>query len=117
MENTVLNDVVNDVAQVATVAEDLGGAFSAARWAYAGEMTLLGMVMIFMVLGALWGILAIFSQVMTKKAAKPVVAPVVSAPAPVVAETAPVVSSSDDEVIAAYQHVNNGIYEAKRGLW
>ena len=24
---------------------------------------------------------------------------------------------TDDEVIAAYQHVNNGLYEAKRGLW
>jgi hypothetical protein len=24
---------------------------------------------------------------------------------------------SGEEVIAAYQHVNNGIYEAKRGLW
>lgn len=24
---------------------------------------------------------------------------------------------TDDEVIAAYQHVSNGLYEAKRGLW
>lgn len=38
----------------------LGGAFSAERLAYAGEMTLLGMLMIFAVLGLLWGVLVLF---------------------------------------------------------
>ena len=112
---TVLNDVVNDVAQAATVAEDLGGAFSAARWTYAGEMTLLGMVMIFLVLGALWGILAIFSRVMIQNAVKPASAPVAPAPTPVVAEAAPVVSSSDDEVIAAVIAAAVAAYMADEG--
>lgn len=53
---------------------DLGGAFSAARWAYAGKMTLIGMLMIFSVLASLWAVLAIFKVVFagkTPKEAKP----------------------------------------------
>ena len=53
---------------------DLGGAFSAARWAYAGKMTLIGMLMIFAVLASLWAVLAIFKVVFagkTPKEAKP----------------------------------------------
>ncbi len=50
---------------------DLGGAFSAERWAYAGRMTLLGMTMIFAVLGLLWTVLAVFKYVMVGKEPKP----------------------------------------------
>ena len=53
---------------------ELGGAFSVARWAYAGKMTLIGMLMIFSVLASLWGVLAIFKLVFagkTPKEAKP----------------------------------------------
>ena len=45
----------------------LGGAFSAERWAYAGKMTLLGMLMIFAVLGVLWGVLSLFKIVFAGK--------------------------------------------------
>ena len=43
---------------------NLGGSFSSERLALAGQMTLLGMVMIFAVLGLLWGVLAVFQKVM-----------------------------------------------------
>ena len=80
--------------------ENLGGAFSPERLELAGQMTLLGMVMIFAVLATLWGVLVIFQKIMDRSAAKPAEAPK-AAPAPVAAEPAPVVTSSDDEVIAA----------------
>ena len=56
---------------VTAASTELGGAFSAERWAYAGRMTLLGMVMIFAVLGLLWAVLAVFKLVMVGKEAKP----------------------------------------------
>ncbi|MBQ2999654.1 MAG: OadG family protein [Clostridia bacterium] len=49
---------------------ELGGAFSAARWAYAGKMTLLGMLMIFSVLAVLWAVLAIFQVIFAGKTPK-----------------------------------------------
>ena len=55
----------------AIVAENLGGAFSPERWNYAGRMTLLGMVMVFSVLGALWGILTLFKLIVLRSTAKP----------------------------------------------
>ena len=101
MDNNVLLGAVSEAVQAATATENLGGAFSPERWGYAGQMTLLGMVMIFLVLAILWGILAVFAKVMEKgsnvSAAKPVA---VSAPAPA-AKPAPAAASSDDEVIAA----------------
>lgn len=53
----------------------LGGAFSAERLAYAGKMTLLGMMMIFAVLGLLWAVLAIFKVVFAGKSPKKTAAP------------------------------------------
>ncbi len=53
---------------------ELGGAFSPERWAYAGKMTLIGMLMIFAVLAILWLVLAIFKVIFagkTPKEAKP----------------------------------------------
>ena len=79
---------------------ELGGAFSQERLALAGQMTLLGMVMIFSVLSILWAILAIFQRAMagnTEKTAE--VQEKASAPVPAVTAPAPV--SNDDEVIAA----------------
>ena len=49
---------------------ELGGAFSAARWAYAGKMTLLGMLMIFSVLAVLWAVLTIFKVIFAGKTPK-----------------------------------------------
>ena len=54
---------------------NLGGAFSQERLALAGQMTLLGMVMIFAVLGLLWGVLAIFQRIMAGNTEKPAEAP------------------------------------------
>ena len=96
--------------------ENLGGAFSPERLELAGQMTLLGMVMIFAVLGLLWCVLAIFQRIMTRDTAKPVEAPKAApAPAPV-AEAAPVAAvSNDDEVIAAVIAAAVAAYMADEG--
>lgn len=78
---------------------ELGGAFSAERWAYAGKMTLLGMVMVFAVLALLWGILAIFQKVMSRGETKPTNAS--ASASQKVAETTAASASSDDEMLAA----------------
>ena len=49
-----------------TAVADLGGAFSAERLALAGQMVLIGMGMIFAVLGLLWGVLAMFKIVFAR---------------------------------------------------
>ena len=59
------------VNALAYTAQDLGGAFSAERFALAGQMTLIGMLMIFSVLAILWGVLTIFKFIFAKPA-KPV---------------------------------------------
>lgn len=82
---------------------DLGGAFSIERWIYAGEMTLLGMGMVFLVLAILWGVLGIFKVCLYHpddakpvKEAKP--APVVAAPAP--APVQPAAGTDDGALLA-----------------
>ena len=98
-----------DITNALDVAEEtlenanaLGGAMSLERWAYAGRMTLIGMVMVFAVLATLWGVLVIFEKVMNKGASKKEktieTAPVV---APVVEEIPVAAASAEDEVIAA----------------
>ena len=92
--------VVNNVLAASSEAAELGGAFSAERWGYAGQMTLLGMVMIFAVLAILWGVLALFKVIFAKgeKAApKQVEKPVETVPQITVA---PEVQQSDDELVA-----------------
>jgi len=64
---------------------DLGGAFSPARLAYAGRMTVVGLGMVFAVLALLWLVLTVFFR---QKKEKPT-APKQEAPAPV-APPAPV---------------------------
>lgn len=90
--------------------------FSADAWKEAGQMTLMGMLMIFSVLGALWGVLAIFKLIFAGKTAKAKAEK--SSPAPVkIEEKADVVepSASNDELIAvitaavaAYMAEENG---------
>ena len=80
---------------------DMGGAFSPERLALAGQMTLLGMGMIFAVLSLLWGVLAIFKLIFAKPEKKVKAAPApkpepVVVPEPVVAPAA----SNDAELIA-----------------
>lgn len=75
--------------------------FSAEAWSYAGQMTLLGMLMVFAVLALLWGILAIFKAIFagkTPKEKKPEAektAPLQETPAPVAEE-----QSDDAELVA-----------------
>ena len=62
--------------------QDMGGAFSAERLSLAGQMTLIGMGMIFAVLGLLWAVLAVFKFIFArpkkeKKTETSVVAPAV----------------------------------------
>ncbi|MBO5938910.1 MAG: OadG family protein [Clostridia bacterium] len=76
---------------------ELGGAFSAERWAYAGKMTLIGMLMVFSVLAILWAVLAIFKLVFagkTPKEAKP-------KKEAKVAKKAPEPTGSSDDVLQA----------------
>ncbi len=89
------------------VEEDLGGIFSGERFAYAGQMLVLGIGMVFLVLAILWLVLIIFAKTMggaekpakAEKLAKaePKPAPK-AAPAPV---AAPAPASSDDAIVAA----------------
>lgn len=51
-------------------AQDMGAAFSPERLALAGQMTLIGMGMIFAVLAILWGVLVVFKLVFTKPTKK-----------------------------------------------
>ena len=60
-------EILPDKYQVsggATAEEDMGGPFSAARLAMAGQMILIGLGMVFLVLAILWGVLIIFKKVM-----------------------------------------------------
>ena len=96
------------VNNVLAATEELGGAFSPERWGYAGQMTLLGMLMVFSVLAILWAVLAIFKLVFAKseskekKKATETVSRNVGAVAPTpVAESAPVASPCGDEELVA----------------
>ena len=123
-ENIVNNlpDTLNDLSgtlenlageTTAAVTENLGGALSLERWAYAGRMTLIGMVMIFAVLAILWGVLVIFEKVLSKD--KPKASNVaVAAPTPV-ADPVPVVSTSDDEITVAVIAAAVAAYMADTG--
>jgi len=91
---------------LSTAYADMGGAFSPERLALAGQMTLIGMGMIFAVLAILWGVLAIFKLIFAKPEPKKAKAEKKPAPAPApVAEPTPVVApavaaQSDDELVA-----------------
>lgn len=75
--------------------------FSAEAWSFAGQITLLGMLMVFAALALLWGILAIFKAIFAGKTPsekKPEVektTPVQETPSPVADE-----QSGDEELVA-----------------
>ena len=100
-----LSDKYRFAPQNAGVAEeDLGGIFSAERWAYSGEMLVLGIGMVFLVLAILWAVLAIFAKTMggAEKPAKQEKPAPKSEPKPAPAPAAPVVAhQSDDAIVAA----------------
>ncbi len=83
--------------------EDLGGAFSGARWLYAGKMTLLGLAVIFSVLAILWAALSLF-RVFSEGGAKKKPASdnkdSVSEPAAAPAAAASAPSADNNELIA-----------------
>ena len=78
--------------------------FSADAWKYAGEMTLLGMGMVFAVLAILWGVLAIFKLVFAGKTPKEPKAPKVpkeKAPKTVAKASASVASAEPTDEVKA----------------
>lgn len=100
---------------------ELGGAFSAERWAYAGRMTLLGMVMVFSVLVLLWLILTIFKLVMvgnTPKVqeSKGTVANLVAERVTAVEETKVAPVANDDEALVAVIAAAVAAYRAGEGM-
>ena len=97
--------------------------FSADAWKYAGEMTLLGMLMIFAVLASLWLVLAVFKVVFAgkepkKEKVKTPVAEVASEPVAEPEENIVSVEDNDDisgellavitAAVAAYMAEENG---------
>ena len=95
---------------------DMGGAFSPERLALAGQMTLLGMGMIFAVLSLLWGVLAIFKLIFAKPEKKKVKAAPAPKPEPVVVPE-PVVApaASNDAELIAVLTAAIAAYEASQG--
>ncbi len=93
--------------------------FSGEAWKYAGEMTLLGMGMIFTVLALLWGVLAIFKLVFAQKTPKAepkkeaAAAPVEEAPTAVAEPTAP--ASTDDTALIAVLTAAVAAYRDEEG--
>ena len=79
----------------------MGGAFSPERLALAGQMTLIGLGMVFAVLAILWAVLSIFKMIFAKPEPKRQTPPASVAPQPKAVESAPIVSAAgDDELIA-----------------
>ena len=96
--------------------------FSGEALKYAGEMTLLGMGMIFSVLGLLWGVLALFKVIFAGKSPKAPKekAEKKSAPAPapvaVKEEAAPAAVATDDTALIAVLTAAIAAYRAEEGL-
>jgi sodium pump decarboxylase gamma subunit len=95
---------------------DMGGAFSPERLALAGQMTLLGMGMIFAVLSLLWGVLTIFKLIFVRPEKKKVKAAPAPKPEPVVVPE-PVVApaASNDAELIAVLTAAIAAYEASQG--
>ncbi len=97
---TALADKPDKLKTAEEWVEELGTAFSPERWAYAGKMTLLGMVTIFSVLALLWLVISLFAKVMAKpnreKSAPKAESKAPSVSVPAAAPTpAPAVSQND----------------------
>ena len=91
--------------------------FSADAWGYAGQMTLLGMLMVFAVLGILWGVLAIFKIAFAEKKPKEnKSAPEKSELAPNTQEqSTPVVAQNNDAELIAVLTAAVAAYMADEG--
>ena len=93
---------------------DMGGAFSPERLALAGQMTLLGMAMIFAVLSALWGVLTIFKLVFAKPEPKKKTTPAPAAEPVVGPEPVVVPEETDDTELIAILTAAIMAYEAEQ---
>ena len=98
--------------------------FSAESWSYAGQMTLLGMGMVFAVLGILWAILTVFKLVFVGKSPKETKAVKAEKPAPKASAAPKAVAkqpvaqapTQDDAVIAAIITAAVAAYMAEQGV-
>ena len=94
--------------------------FSADAWLYAGQMTLLGMLMVFCVLAILWAILAIFKLIFAGKTPKAPKAPkepkIEKKPEPKVsAQPVSVANQSNDAELVAILTAAVAVYMAEQG--
>lgn len=62
--------LLNNIYAIAVAPDKTLPMFSSEAWSYAGQTALLGMGMIFAVLGLLWGLLSVFKLVFTEKTPK-----------------------------------------------
>ena len=80
--------------------EDLGGAFSGARLAFAGKMTLIGLGAIFAVLAILWGAIEVFHFFLEKGNKKSETAANGNSQEPTVAPVQPQAQTDDGQLVA-----------------
>ena len=111
----MLNNEILRLGELAAENDVAFAPFSGEAWKYALEMTLLGMGLIFAVLGVLWAVLLLFKVVfaITKKEDKKVEAPkVVETPK---VESAPAPAATDDTELIALLTAAIVAYESENG--
>ena len=97
--------------------DDLGGAFSAERWVYVGQMLVLGMGMVFLVLAILWIILLIFEKAMGNKPQTQPTTQQVAEPTPTpTVPVTPTAPQNDDAVVAAITAAIAAMIASDEGL-
>ena len=100
---------------VLSTASDMGGAFSAERLALAGQMTLLGMGMVFAVLAILWAVLTVFKLIFAKPEPKKKAEPAPRSEPVVIPEPVAVEEQADDGELIAILTAAIVAYEASCG--
>ena len=100
---------------VLSTASDMGGAFSAERLALAGQMTLLGMGMVFAVLAILWAVLTVFKLIFAKPEPKKKAEPAPKSEPVVIPEPVAVEEQADDGELIAILTAAIVAYEASCG--
>ena len=110
--------LVNNIYAIAVAPDKTLPMFSPEAWSYAGQTTLLGMGMIFAVLGLLWGMLSLFKLVFAGKTPKAPKtqekAPATAAPE-VKAAPAPVAAVEDNGALIAVITAAVAAYMAESG--
>ena len=109
--------LVNNIYAIAVAPDKTLPMFSPEAWIYAGQTALLGMGMIFAVLGLLWGVLSVFKLVFagkTPKAPKTVEKTPAAAPEVKAAPT-PVAAAEDNGALIAVITAAVAAYMAESG--